>query len=411
MAFLNKYNLPDPVCMYKWTWSTVRLMEGTTNSCHRVVGDRITPETYENFHNTPSKLRQRKKMLDGQWPGEGCEYCRDLEHAGAESDRLELNVDTHLAPPELEKNPNEINLTPRMVEVYFNNLCNLGCIYCSAEYSTVWEVENKKFGDSHTAFGKPVEWLDEGREQYPKMLEAHWKWLEKNAHEIHNYNVLGGEPFFQPELEQNIDFFETTPAPNLEFSVFSNLKVPNKKLRRMLDKLTSLKERNHIRSMHIVCSLDCWGPQQEYIRTGLNLKNWEENFLTILRDYPNISLSIHGTLINLTMQTLPDLCERITNWKKIRDFDHSIGFGLGHPEMDAGIFPKGFFDKELSKAIANTTSKNLKSWIDGLRKKINAQPHNNEDIIKLKDRLDEFDKRRNTNWRELWPWLDKYECK
>ena len=61
--------------------------------------------------------------------------------------------------------------------------------------------------------------------------------------------------------------------------------------------------------------------------------------------------------------------------------------------------------------IRDRTSTNLKSWIDGLRKKIDAQPHNNEDIIKLKDRLDEFDKRRNTNWRELWPWLDKYECK
>jgi organic radical activating enzyme len=384
-------------------------MEGTTNSCHRVDGDSITPENYENFHNTPSKLKQRKKMLDGQWPGEGCEYCRDLEHAGAESDRLELNLHTHLAPPELEKDPKAINLTPRMVEVYFNNLCNLGCIYCGAEYSTVWETENKKFGDTHTAFGMPIERLAESRKQYPKMLEAHWKWLEKNAHEIHSYNVLGGEPFFQPELEQNIDFFETTPAPNLEFSVFSNLKVPNKKLRRILDKLTSLKERNHIRSMHIVCSLDCWGPQQEYIRSGLNLKNWEQNFLTILREYPNISLSIHGTLINLTMQTLPDLCYKITKWKKIRNFRHSIGFGLGHPEFDAGIFPKGFFDKEFDKAINTTADEEMKSWIDGFRKRIDATPYSYEKIKKLKNRLDHLDKRRQTNWRELWPWLDKYE--
>jgi organic radical activating enzyme len=384
-------------------------MEGTTNSCHRVDGDSITPENYENFHNTPSKLKQRKKMLDGQWPGEGCEYCRDLEHAGAESDRLELNLHTHLAPPELEKDPKAINLTPRMVEVYFNNLCNLGCIYCGAEYSTVWETENKKFGDTHTAFGMPIERLAESRKQYPKMLEAHWKWLEKNAHEIHSYNVLGGEPFFQPELEQNIDFFETTPAPNLEFSVFSNLKVPNKKLRRILDKLTSLKERNHIRSMHIVCSLDCWGPQQEYIRSGLNLKNWEQNFLTILREYPNISLSIRGTLINLTMQTLPDLCYKITKWKKIRNFRHSIGFGLGHPEFDAGIFPKGFFDKEFDKAINTTADEEMKSWIDGFRKRIDATPYSYEKIKKLKNRLDHLDKRRQTNWRELWPWLDKYE--
>lgn len=404
--FLKKYKLPNPVCLSKWTWSTIRLMEGTTNSCHRVKSSSITPETYKDFHNTPLKLEHRKKMLNGQWPGDGCEYCRNLERAGAPSDRTRSNHDLYFAPPELDKNSKAINVTPRMVEVYFNNLCNLSCIYCSAEYSTVWEYEERKFGPID---GRNVEVIDEGRKQYPKMLEAHWKWLEKNAHEIYHYNVLGGEPFFQPELEQNIDFFENKPCPDLRLAIFSNLKVENQKLRRMLDKLSSLKQRDHLFGVQIVCSLDCWGPQQEYIRTGLNLKNWEENFLTILNDYPDIDLKIHGTIISLTMQTLPDLCKKITEWKQIRTFKHSLSFVCGRPYMDAGIFPVGFFDKEFDQAIANTSDKDMRAWIDGFKKKVNRQEPVLEDIKSLKETLDKFDIRRGTNWRELWPWLDKYE--
>ena len=138
--FLSKYNLQDPVCMYKWTWSTIRLMEGSTNSCHRVKSDKLKPENYKNFHNTPTKLLHRQSMQNGHWPGDGCEYCRDIELAGGHSDRMDLNQDTWLAPKELEDKSSAIKLTPRLVEVYFNNLCNLNCIYCSGEYLSLIHI-------------------------------------------------------------------------------------------------------------------------------------------------------------------------------------------------------------------------------------------------------------------------------
>ena len=144
--FLNEYKLKDPVCLWKWTWSTIRLMEGTTNSCHRVKSDKLSPDTYKDFHNTPTKLQHREKMQKGIWPGDGCEYCKNIEDSGGLSDRKEVNSDTLFAPVELKENPNAVNLTPKIVEVYFNNLCNLNCIYCSGKYSTLWEAEENKFG-------------------------------------------------------------------------------------------------------------------------------------------------------------------------------------------------------------------------------------------------------------------------
>jgi organic radical activating enzyme len=403
MNFLKKYNLPDPVCTYKWGWSTIRLFEGTTNSCHRIKSDRITPETYADFHNTPTKIADRKKMLSGKWPGNGCEYCKDLEHAGASSDRTEINEDSYLAP--INTSSTEVNLIPSMVEVYFNNLCNLGCIYCSAEYSTVWEAENIKFGLS-TEY--EINELKQARAQYPAMLAAHWQWLKDNCHSIKTYNILGGEPFFQPEFEQNIDFFENNPCPELKFTIFSNLKVSKDKMKRILDKVELLRAKNHIKSFQIVCSLDCWGPEQEYIRTGLNMQQWEENFNILINDYPKFDLHIHSTLISLTMQTLPDLVKKVSEWNKIKYVKHSISFADGHPHMHVGIFPKGWFADQFKLAIDFSSTEKEKEWLRGFEKRVDSQQYSSELVIKFKDTLDEIDKRRGTNWRKLWPWLDQY---
>ena len=55
--FEKQYNMPDPACVYKWGWSTIFLQSGTTASCHRTDPDFITAENFENFHNTPAKLK------------------------------------------------------------------------------------------------------------------------------------------------------------------------------------------------------------------------------------------------------------------------------------------------------------------------------------------------------------------
>lgn len=404
--FLKKYGLRDPVCLYKWTWSTIRLMEGSTNSCHRVKSDKITPETYKDFHNTPTKLKHRTMMKNGEWPGDGCEYCRDIEQAGGLSDRKEIQSDDHLAPIEMDRNAKKVRLTPKLVEVYFNNLCNLNCIYCSGEYSTVWEQEEKKFNLRHPNEFKEME---EGRKNYPAMLKAHWEWMKEHAKHIAEYRILGGEPFFQPEFEQNINFFYDNPCPDTKFCIFSNLKVDNTRMRKLMDKVVDLQKRKHIKSFQITCSLDCWGPQQEYIRTGLNLKQWEENFETILHEYPSIDIELHGTIISLTMDTLPDLCAKVAEWNNVRHIQHTISFASGRPGMSAMIFPVGFFDKQFKKCIKIHNDPHAIKRLKGFWATVNNRPQSKKQIKQLKKNLDDIDARRGTNWKKLWPWLDKYE--
>jgi hypothetical protein len=52
----------DTACQLKWTWSTIYLTTENTASCHRTNHHRFDADF--NFHNTASKIDDRKRMLD-----------------------------------------------------------------------------------------------------------------------------------------------------------------------------------------------------------------------------------------------------------------------------------------------------------------------------------------------------------
>lgn len=413
--FKTIYKMPDPACVYKWGWSTIFLKNGTTSSCHRTVSDNIDHTNFDTFHNTPLKLKTRQDMLDGNWPGHGCQYCKKIEDSHGISDRNEINHygTPDLVPKELLENPNAISVTPTMVEVYFSNLCNMSCIYCGPRLSSTWEHEARKFKLA------PVEQLDKvllSDEKYKLILEKFWQWLEVNATNITKYNILGGEPFFQPELITNIDFFETHPCPKLRLTIFSNLKVNHEKFKKILTQLNSLITKGHLQSVEITCSLDAWGPQQEYVRTGLDLAQWEQNFDTLVKDFPQINVQVHGTMCSLTIKTIPALVEKINAINVYRQDPSTTPVYLTYnmvvdpDHMSPEIFPKGFFDEDFDKIDAVIKNKHDKTTMRGYQLSINAGVYNPTLIGNLKKYLNELDTRRGTSWKPLFPWLNtEYE--
>jgi len=396
-------------CAAKWNWSTVFLNQGTTASCHRTDTDTVDHISIHNFHNTPLKLKTRQLMQQGQWPGHGCEYCKHIENSGGISDRMNSNslFNGKKIPHELLVNTDAIHTTPTVLEINFTNLCNMSCIYCSEGWSSVWEQENIKFNDRIEQAPR----LLKGAE-YERILFEFFQWLDTNVEHLSDLHILGGEPFIMPEFDKTVEFLKTRKLPDLNLVVITNLKITRDKLTQHLSVLNSLLDNNAIGSVRIVASLDCWGPEQEYIRTGLSLQQWEDNFAFIVKNYRNIDINVHSTITGLSIKTTDSLIDKINYYRTLLDNNkniiHSKNFVTGFSYLSPKIYPYGFFDSDFEKILTKITDSYELEEMKGYKLSIDNEPYNPALIEDLKRYLDKLDFRRNTNWRNYFSWLDEF---
>ena len=404
-------------CQLKWTWSTVYLTTENTASCHRTNHHKFDTNTFD-FHNTPEKIQDRERMLQGQWPVTGCNYCQDIEAAGGQSDRMtNLNFPGIHAPVELDSDPTATKVTPRMLEVYFDNTCNLKCLYCGPHFSSLWDAENKRHGQFQRgdllisdAFIKSTN-IESNKQRL-------FEWIKTNSQHLAVFNILGGEPLYQQELDQCLDLFEAYPAPELKLQIFTNLNARLDRVQAMVERVKHLIDRDHLREFEITASLDCWGAPQEYVRYPLDLTVWERNF-EYLVNQPWINLIINSTVTPLTVKTLPDLLSRINTWsqhRKIYHYQNSVNSpSYMFMDMFGDIFQEDF-DRALElKPTTTPEETGSRNYLLGIAQQSAHRGANVPEIQKLYDFLNEMDCRRGTSWPETFPWLvdefNKYNLK
>jgi MoaA/NifB/PqqE/SkfB family radical SAM enzyme len=405
-SFRNKSKLPnrrfpivtDTACQLKWNWSTIYLTTEHTASCHRTNHHKFDLDQFD-FHNTPSKIDDRKRMLNGQWPEKGCTYCQNIEIAGGQSDRItNLDFPGIHAPPELDQDINAVHVTPRILEVYFDNTCNLKCLYCGPHFSSLWDAENVKFGDPAFVKSKNIE------SNKQKLFD----WLKQHGHNLTVFNILGGEPLYQPELEQCLTLFEQHPAPELKLQIFTNLNARLPYLQKIVQRVKKLIDAECIREFEITASLDCWGAPQEYVRYPLKLKEWEKNFDYLLSE-SWINLIINSTVTPLTVKTLPDLLYKINQWsltRKVYHYQNSVN-GSNHMCIDQfGDIFREDFDRAI-ELKSDQTPEDLasKNYLIGIAKQSGSHGASPEKIHRLFNFLNKIDQRRNTHWPTVFPWL------
>lgn len=418
----------EPACLLKWSWSTIFFNSGTSASCHRTKKYSIDPNNFSNFHNLPEKIHDRNMMLQGQWPGNGCEYCRDIEQSGGISDRqfqIESQSDLSQHPPELNKNPQTTKVTPTILEVYFTNTCNMACVYCGPHFSSKWEDENRKFKSNFNApmdiFGVDV---SQHNPHYDKMLNDLWAYLETDNRyrTLRRFHLLGGEPFILKELDATIDFWDQHGNMDLVFSIITNLNVPHERFKKYMGRFEKLINEKKIWKIQITASLDAWGPQQEYTRYGLDLALWEKNFEYLI-DKQWVTLSINSAISALTVKQMPELIKKINYWNTLRGplvktVDNVFGEAIYHSFNTTGpssydnlyIFGNNVFGREFEEIlnlmpVADESQSSTKLQLESVANRLAQSHKDQEKINKLKDYLTILDQRRNTVWQTMFPWL------
>ena len=415
-------------CRLKWSHSTVFLTTNTTASCHRVNQD-VIPENFD-FHNTKAKVVAREQMLKDEWPGKGCEHCSVIEDAGGTSDRMLHSKWPHgpESAKELRDNPAQTsNLTPTELEIFFSSNCQMSCTYCGQYFSTTWEAENKKFGHideylyGFATDNDPRNFKTDYTGNVKKLKEKLFVWLDENIQHLRELYILGGEPFTQPETFELFDFLSTKKCPELTLSINSNLSLDPKRIERIIDKLQTLRDNGNLGQYKLIASLDCWGKEAEYVRSGLNLE-WFENNLNYFINNTDMNPSINMCWMPLTTFTMGDLIDKMNAWNEqlfeknrtmrdssFRMLNVSMMQAAGRPCIHPSIFGPQILDWGYTDAINNLetfgeqTLISTKEYWEGIAKSISASTPNKELQKQLHNFLSELDRRRGTNYPALFP--------
>lgn len=325
-----KIRVIDPIsptyCGAKWYNATIWLGHGQTASCHHPPAHKINVEELKDnpsaIHNTQHKKLMRKLMLEGQRPNE-CEYCWKVEDMGrdAVSDRV---FKTHIYSDEEIKEstqmPWDANVTLKTLEISFERTCNFACTYCNPAFSTTWVRDIKKFGpyknivsDGRGHFMDTAPWADSPKnEEDNPYIQAFWKWWNSElADSLEEIRITGGEPLMAPSVWKLFEWFKDNPerGKKMRFAINTNL-VPKKEI---LDKLI---EYSHwIPHLEIYTSNESVGAHSEYIRDGMDYKQWFENLDRLYTEGNVKQIHCMMTINSLCLASITEFMDEVLAFK------------------------------------------------------------------------------------------------
>ena len=312
-------------CAAKWYNATIWLGSGQTTSCHHPLPHAIDIEAIKTnpsaIHNTPQKKEQRRQMQVGERPA-GCDYCWKIEDMSTDavSDRVYKTViynDKDLDDAYNLPASEDVNL--QTLEIAFDRTCQFACSYCNPAFSTSWVRDihqNGAYtnlvsdGRNHFTHEHSSSQLFKLNEVNP-YVEAFFKWWETDLHKtLNELRITGGEPLMSDNTWRLIDWFKAHKgASTTRLAINSNLGFKRDILERLLDSTQGIE-------LDIYTSNESMGAHAEYIRDGLEWKQWVENLVFLLE-----SKKVRGIHVMCTINALclPSLSEFLYNMMKLKE--------------------------------------------------------------------------------------------
>lgn len=411
--------------MAKWHHTTIYLQTGETHSCyhpapHKIPLDEIIIDP-SALHNTEQKKHERLDMLNGGKPS-GCNYCWNIEALGDEyiSDRKERNASIYTPERyhQIKDGDWDQNINPQYIEISFGNECNFKCGYCHPKHSSAYYKEIKDHGPYTTVKNhrNDIDWFKIYEEETNPYVDAWWRWWPEVRKTLTILRITGGEPLLQQSTWKLLDDLEVNPLPNLELNINSNMGVKPVLIRRLTQKVNNLVAQGKIKDFKLFTSMDTWGPQAEYIRTGLDTKIWEENLNTYLTE-TNLPVTFMVTFSVLTVPNFQSLLEKILEWRtKYNGFNQNkwqrVRFDtpfLKEPlQYDMNILPKDEFMPYMYSHLQyikdNMDDKNRTKFSELEYEKFLR-------VVKYMETTNYSEEKLNEGRKDFYNWFTEYDCR
>ena len=421
-------------CAAKWHNATIWLGSGMTTSCHHPPAHLVDiNEVQKNpklLHNTPQKKEDRRKMLAGERPA-GCEYCWKIEDMGRDaiSDRVyKSKIYPIKALDEAFATPVDADVDLRTLEIAFDRTCQFACSYCNPAFSSTWvkDIRNNgayvglvSDGRNHFTHEHSSAQLYRFGETNP-YVEAFFKWWESDLHRtLQELRITGGEPLMSGETWKLLDWFKKNKGrSSTRLAINSNLGA-EVDVDRLLDSIEGLE-------VDIYTSNESVGSQAEYIRDGLDYKQWLFNLGRLAASKKIRAVHVMCTINALCLDSLPDFIDELHRFKQIYG-KKSVSFTLNilrFPSFQSPLVLPNELRTQCRDGLIATLSKyngsslfhehehnHLQRLIDYLD--VVKTPHSEAfELSKLRNDFKQFhqqyDQRRGKDFSATFSWLEDW---
>jgi len=421
-------NIKHSFCAAKWLMVTMHFGMGENHSCYHPPIHRWKREEIDKdpsaLHNTGHKIEQRRQMLNGEKPKE-CYYCFDMEAINPDviSDRKRFTNESYALErrAEILNAPYDKPINPSYLEISFANTCNFACSYCSPGQSSRWEQEVRKLGsypveDPTVHKDKMHDMLPEDDNPY---IDAFWRWLPDAYKDLRYLRITGGEPLATRNFMKLLDFIAVNHNPNLTLVVNTNLCVPEKNLKAFFTKATTLLNAKTIKGLEVYTSMDTWGPQAEYIRDGLDVKQWEDTVrkvsttfhvpIRIMVTFGLLSIFNFKTFVNKVIELRNDGVDIMFNCARLVDPKH-FDLRILPDSVDKYFEDTNEFMKKYDKLIKSVEKETWQMVYDFWKsRKLTMTPVERDwRVDQFKKFTTEYDKRRERDFKSVFLELESW---
>jgi radical SAM protein with 4Fe4S-binding SPASM domain len=302
-------------CTAPWNALTIRENGNVKTCCPGFLNlGNLNEQSMQEIEQGNVLNEIKTEILDGKIP-ENCRVCRDLEADGINSMRHHYN-----------NMYAEIHNELRFLDVRWNKLCNLTCIYCDDDWSTSWI--RRMYPDAKVS----------AKTSYDEDL---LNWILGKADQIEHLMLVGGEPLL---MKQNLKLLANIKE-SVKIDLITNLSSNIEK-----NPITILLLEKFGKAVHWDISVENYGNQFEYVRNGGKWQLFNENLQFLVKKDANVLLGmVYAVFSGFTLL-------------KTAQYYHSIGIYtlkletiMKNPAMNIFNYPKPVLEiayKEILEVIA-----------------------------------------------------------
>lgn len=356
----------------------------------------INNDKLTNIINNDAYKKLRSNMLsENKTPV--CNGCYEFEKYGSSfrkynNETFEKFIDEVILNTNSDGSIKEFKM--RYFDIRFKNICNFKCRTCGPDYSTSWAMEENKFENTkHKVFDI-------------KTTSNILTQLLSNLDDVDMFYFAGGEPLITDEHYVILEELIKKKKTDITLRYNTNCSVLHYKNKDIFSLW------KHFKSISVSASIDHIEERAEYIRSGTEWGLIDKN-LKLLRDFPNVDLSINTVLSVFNYATLDILYEYLKNIQVFhpQSWYNSLINTTRPSYFSATVLPKNLKDlgtERINKLIERLSSEGYTSQLRLFNNAIefaNSKTDWETERESFLLQVDKKDKQRNESFIKTFPEL------